>query len=145
MTGSDYSDPDCALPDRPGHDATGTAKLLGLSLDLDPGKGASVSMPVTPDHANRHGNLHGGLISTVLDTAMGATASYLKGEGGKIPFSTISLTVNFIAPMPLGGTITATGRVMGGGFKTVFVEGIARAEDGTLVAQASGTFKRAPI
>ncbi|WP_370343243.1 PaaI family thioesterase [Pararhodobacter marinus] len=144
-------------PDRPGnhathdathdaaYDATGTAKLLGLSLDLEPGQGASVSMPVTPDHANRHGNLHGGLISTVLDTAMGATASYLKGEGGSIPFSTISLTVNFIAPMPLGGIITATGRVMGGGFKTVFVEGIARAEDSTLVAQATGTFKRAPI
>ncbi|WP_068296071.1 PaaI family thioesterase [Pararhodobacter sp. CCB-MM2] len=131
--------------ERPWHDATGTAKLLGLTLALTPGEGAAVSMRVTPDHANRHGNLHGGLISTVLDTAMGATASYIRGDEGKVPFSTISMNVNFLAPMPMGGTITATGRVMGGGYKTVFIEGVARSDDGTIVAQATGTFKRAPI
>ncbi|WP_127109267.1 PaaI family thioesterase [Pararhodobacter zhoushanensis] len=127
----------------PWHDATGTAKLLGLRIDTS-GERPAVSMRVTQDHTNRHGNMHGGLISTVLDTAMGATASLERGEGGKIPFSTLSMTVNFIAPMPLG-TITATARILGGGFKTVFVEGEARNETGTLIAQSTGTFKRAPL
>ena len=125
------------------HDATGTAILLGMKIALGP-DGAGVTMQVTPDHTNRHGNMHGGLIATVLDTAMGATASGLRGEGGAIPFSTVSMTVNYIAPMPLG-TITATGRVLGGGFKTVFVEGVARDAEGRLIAQATGTFKRAPV
>ncbi len=52
--------------------------------------------------------------------------------------------MNFLAPMPLG-RIAASGRVTGGGYKTVFLEGAARAEDGTLIAQALGTFERAPI
>lgn len=125
------------------HDATGTAKLLGLRLTTGP-EGASVSMQVGPDHTNRHGNMHGGLIATVLDTAMGAAASWLRGEAGAIPFSTITMTVNFVAPMPLG-RITAEGRVIGGGFKTVFVEARAHSDSGTLIAQATGTFKRAPL
>ena len=128
------------------HEATGTSKLLGYRLDPPDDDGrVTVRMIVTDQHTNRHGNLHGGLISTVLDTAMGATASYIRGDEGKVPFSTISMNVNFLAPMPMGGTITATGRVMGGGYKTVFIEGVARSDDGTIVAQATGTFKRAPI
>ncbi|MCB1345971.1 MAG: PaaI family thioesterase [Rhodobacter sp.] len=116
-----------------------------MQIDRDrPDGSAAVSMAVTEDHTNRHGNMHGGLIATVLDTAMGATASLVKGDRGEIPFSTISLTVNYLAPMPLG-TITATARVLGGGYKTVFIEGEARSGDGTLVAQATGTFKRAPM
>ena len=127
------------------HDRTGTSKTLGYTLDTSDAQGrVTVSMAVTEDHTNRHGNLHGGLIATVLDTAMGATASFTQGDGGRIPFATISLTVNFIAPMS-GGTITATGRVLGGGFKTVFVEGHAHDANGTLIAQATGTFKRAPL
>lgn len=126
-------------------DASGTSRLLGCQIDTDRTDGrVAVTMQVHQDHTNRHGNMHGGLIATVLDTAMGATASMACGDGGRIPFSTISVTVNFIAPMPLG-TITATGRVMGGGYKTVFVEGEAHDQTGTLIAQATGTFKRAPI
>lgn len=127
----------------PWHDATGTAQLLGLRLATGTG-GASVTMTVGPAHTNRHGMMHGGLIATVLDTAMGATASWLRGDGGAIPFSTITMTVNFIAPMPLG-LITATGRLMGGGFKTVFVQAEAFSDTGILIAQATGTFKRAPL
>ena len=127
------------------HDRTGTSKTLGYTLDTSDAQGrVTVSMAVTEDHTNRHGNLHGGLIATVLDTALGATASFTQGDGGRIPFATISLTVNFIAPMS-GGTVTATGRVLGGGFKTVFVEGNAHDANGTLIAQATGTFKRAPL
>ncbi|MCB1388919.1 MAG: PaaI family thioesterase [Rhodobacteraceae bacterium] len=124
----------------PAHGVTGTARLLGYSIDLAP-DGATVAMQVTEEHTNRQGNLHGGLIATLLDTAMGATASQVRGDGGRVPFSTLTITVNFLAPMP-PGRISATGRVTGGGYKTVFVEASARADDGTLVAQAVGTFKR---
>ncbi|GAB4259260.1 MAG: PaaI family thioesterase [Pararhodobacter sp.] len=122
---------------------TGTSRLLGYVVDTTrPDGRVSVTMTVTEEHTNRHGNLHGGLIATVLDTAMGATVSNIRGEGGKVLFSTVTLTTNFLAPMPLG-TITALGRVTGGGHKTVFAEGEARAADGTLIATATGVFKRA--
>lgn len=128
---------------RPGHGSTGTARLLGYTIDLAP-EGATVTMRVTAEHTNRHGNLHGGLIATLLDTAMGATASHLRGDNSAVPFSTLSLTVNFVAPMPIG-TIAARGRITGGGFKTLFVAAEAHSAEGTLIAQAIGTFKRAPV
>lgn len=127
------------MSDARAHGLTGTARLLGYTIDFAP-EGATVSMDVTEEHTNRQGNLHGGLIATLLDTAMGATASHVRGGGA--PFSTLSLTVNFMAPAPQG-RISATGRITGGGYKTVFVEATARTEDGTPVAQAIGTFKRA--
>lgn len=127
------------------HDATGTSKLLGYRLDPPDDEGrVTVRMTVTDQHTNRHGNLHGGLIATVLDTSMGATVSQIKGDGQRIPFSTISLTVNFIGPMPQG-EIAARGRVTGGGYKIVFAESEAHDTSGRLIATASGTFKRAPL
>lgn len=123
--------------------ATGSQRLLGFVLDLGGADGrAVVTMEVNENHLNRHGVMHGGLITTVIDTAMGATASLTASPDGKVPYSTITLTMNFVAPM-LPGTLSATGRVIGGGRKTVFVEGEAHDQNGTLVAKATGTFKRA--
>lgn len=65
------------------HDSTGTAHLLGLQIHRGP-DAATVSMRVAEDHTNRHGRMHSGLISTVLDTAMGATASLARGEKKRI-------------------------------------------------------------
>ncbi|MCB1396793.1 MAG: PaaI family thioesterase [Rhodobacter sp.] len=122
---------------------TGTSRHLGYTVAFaGPDSPAVVTMVVTDDHTNRHGNLHGGLIATVLDTAMGATVSHLRGAGGTVLFSTVTLTTNFLAPMPRG-TITATARITGGGHKTVFAEGEARDEAGHLIATATGVFKRA--
>lgn len=129
------------MNDARAHGVTGTARLLGYTIDLAP-EGATVRMAVTEDHTNRQGNLHGGLIATLLDTAMGATASHLRGDGGRVPFLTLSLTVNFLAPAPRG-RVSATGRITGGGHKTVFVEATARDGEGNPVAHAVGTFKRA--
>lgn len=55
-------------------------------------------MEVTAAHTNRHGNVHDGLIATVLETAMRATASLQRGVG-ESPVLTLSMTVNFSAPM----------------------------------------------
>lgn len=122
--------------------ATGSQQLLGFVLDLgQPDGRAVVTMEVDSRHLNRHGVMHGGFITTAIDTAMGATASLTASDDGKIPFTTISLTMNFLAPMN-PGTLTCTGRIMGGGHKVKFVEGEARDQTGKLVAQATGSFKR---
>ncbi|SDZ25064.1 uncharacterized domain 1-containing protein [Jannaschia faecimaris] len=125
---------------------TGTQRLLGYVLDVRGGHGGSARchMAITADHTNRHGVLHGGITTSILDNAMGATASLTADETGKSPFLTISMTVNFLSPGFPGQTIVATGRKTGGGRSTVFIDGVLEAEDGTLIATATGVFRKVP-
>ncbi|MCZ2500676.1 hotdog fold thioesterase, partial [Xylophilus sp. Kf1] len=97
--------------------------------------GAVCWLDLDDRHLNRQGILHGGLAATLLDSAMGATGSLTVDTTGRHPFTTLSLTVNYLAP-GLPGRVTATGRVTGGGRATLFIEGALRHEDGTLIATA---------
>jgi len=103
---------------------TGAQSLLGYILDVGQGdRRARCSLTITDDHLNRHDSLHGGIVSAILDNAMGATASLTVDDTGKMPFMTISLNTQFIFPAKKGETITAIGRVVGGGRSIKFLEG----------------------
>lgn len=125
---------------------TGAQRLLGYVLDVRAGQGgeARCHHVVTSEHTNRHGVLHGGITTSILDNAMGATASLTVDDSGTAPFLTISMTVNFLAPAHEGQTLVATGRKRGGGRSTVFIDGRLEADDGTLVATATGVFRKVP-
>lgn len=125
---------------------TGTQRLLGYVLDVRAGQGGSARchMAITADHTNRHGVLHGGITTSILDNAMGATASLTVDATGTAPFLTISMTVNFLAPAREGQTLVATGRRTGGGRSTLFIDGVLEAADGTIVATATGVFRKVP-
>lgn len=124
---------------------TGAQRLIGYVLDVGQGDGrARCRLVLTDAHLNRHGALHGGLSATLLDNAMGATASLTVDEAGRAPFLTISLNVNYLAPAKLGREVTATGRITGGGRSLLFVEGDLRDDADSLIATASGVFKRVP-
>lgn len=123
---------------------TGTQRLLGYVLDVSgPDQRARCSLRVTADHTNRHGVLHGGIAATVLDNAMGATASLTRDPKGRKPFLTISLNISFVSPAREEQTITAIGRVTGGGRSLLFITGELTDGDGRLIAQATGVFKPA--
>ena len=124
-------------------DETGAQRLLGYVLDVGRGDGrARCTLHVDDAHGNRHGKLHGGLAAVLLDNAMGATASLTVDPSGRQPFLTVSLSTHFLAPGEIGMRLTATGRVVGGGRSLVFVDGELVDEAGTLIATASGVFKR---
>ena len=126
-------------------DETGTQRTLGYVLDVGGGDGrARCTLTLDERHTNRHGALHGGLVSVMLDNAMGATGSLSIDDGGLYPMLTISLTTNFLASAQVGDTLTAIGRITGGGRKIKFIEGEIRRDDGTLIATASGVFKPVP-
>ena len=72
---------------------------------------------------------------------MGAAGSLTVDDSGLHPMVTISMTTNFIASAQVGDTLTATGRVVGGGRSVKFIEGELRRDDGTLIATGSGAFK----
>lgn len=123
------------------HGETGTQSLIGYVLDVGDRAGAVCWLDLDDRHLNRQGILHGGLAATLLDSAMGATGSLTVDATGRHPFTTLSLTVSYLAP-GLPGRVTATGRVTGGGRATLFIEGALRHENGTLIATATGVFRK---
>lgn len=121
---------------------TGTQRLIGYTLDVgQPDRRARCRLVVDARHTNRHGVLHGGIAGLLLDNACGATASLTLDESGRRPFLTISLNIDFIGAGRPGG-VTATGRIVGGGRSLLFVAAELVHDDGTVIATASGVFKR---
>lgn len=124
---------------------TGAQRLIGYVLDVSGGDGRGrCRLTLTGDHTNRHGVLHGGIAASLLDNAMGATASLTVDPDGRAPFLTITMSMSFLAPAREGAALVATGRVTGGGRALVFVDGVLEDTEGTPIATASGVFKRVP-
>ena len=124
---------------------TGTQCLIGYVLDVgQPDRRARCRLTLTDAHLNRHGVVHGGIVATLLDNALGATASLTVDETGRVPFLTVTLTTSFIASAPAGAVLSAVGTVRGGGRSLLFLDGEVTDQEGTLIAQASGVFKRVP-
>jgi uncharacterized protein (TIGR00369 family) len=101
-------------------------------------------LDLTEGHMNRHHVVHGGICGVLLDSAMGTTGSLTVDATGRAPFLTVSLTTQFLASARVGQRITATGQVTGGGRSLLFIAGELVAEDGSLIATATGVFKRVP-
>lgn len=125
----------------PTDDDSGAQRLIGFALDISDGARARCILDLDERHLNRMGILHGGIAATLLDSALGVTASLTSDPSGRHPVSTVSLNVNYLAP-GRPGRVTATGRLTGGGRSTLFVEGDLRHEDGTLIATATGVFRK---
>ena len=125
-------------------DETGAQTLLGYVVDIRAGDGtAHCHLDIGPQHSNRHGGLHGGIISCMLDNAMGFAASLTGDAAGDTRFITISMTTQYLAPAR-AGRVTAKGEITGGGRSLVFAEGEVTDAAGTVIATATGVYKRVP-
>ena len=114
------------------------AKLLGWRLlDARPEEGwIQVGFEGKPDFCNPAGFIQGGLLSAMLDDTMGPAVLVM--SEGRLYTTTISMTVNFLAPAK-PGPIVAEAKVTQLGKTIAFVEGKLVAPDGTLLATASAT------
>ncbi|WP_241434460.1 PaaI family thioesterase [Sulfitobacter noctilucae] len=124
-------------------DETGTQTLIGYVVDISDGEQGRCFLDIGPQHTNRHGVLHGGIAAAMLDNACGCTGSLTVDKTGRAPFLTVSMTTHFIAP-GRAGRVWATGTIKGGGRSILYIDGELRHEDGTLIATATGVFKRVP-
>lgn len=123
-------------------DETGSQRLIGYVVDLSAGDGRGrCHLDVDERHLNRHEMLHGGISTTLLDSAMGMTATLAFDPVGLSPVLTVSLATNYIAPAG-PGRVTATGEVAGHGRSVCHVSGELRDAEGRLIATATGVFKR---
>jgi uncharacterized protein (TIGR00369 family) len=114
------------------------AKLLGWRLlDARPAEGwIKLGFEGKPEFCNPAGFVQGGMLSAMLDDTMGPAVLVM--SEGRLYTTTISMTVNFLAPAR-PGPIVAEARVTQLGKTIAFVEGRLTAEDGTLLATATAT------
>ncbi len=115
-----------------------SATLLGWRLlDARPWEGwIKVGFDGRHEFCNPAGFIQGGILSAMLDDSMGP-AVFVTSEG-RFYTTTISLTVNFIAPAK-PGPLTAEAQVIQIGSSVAFMEGKLIADNGTVLATASTT------
>ena len=104
---------------------------------------AQVRMGFQRDQANSRGEVHGGSIATLLDCTLAAAVR--SHDPAAYGVATIDLTLHFVTAG--SGDLVATAHCERRGRSISFARGEVRAEDGTLVALATGSFKliaRAP-
>ena len=116
---------------------------LGIEIVVaEPGR-AELRVELRPELLNGGGTAHGGLIATLIDTAVGTATSLIGGEGrqGSV---TLSLTVNYIGLVRLGGELRASARVRGGGRSAAFCDCAVTDGDGALVAPGVSVMRQRP-
>lgn len=107
------------------------AKWLGGNiLDIEVGY---VKMKYTIRHemTNPMGNIHGGATAAILDDIMGLMVFTLRNDKF---FTTISLTVDYLASAKEGEEITGEARVVKQGSRIIFTDAQLYRADGKLMA-----------
>ena len=103
---------------------------------------ASLSVDLLAGHLNPLGLVHGGLYAAMLDVALAMTGSYRPAPDDLLPGLTLSLTLQYLAPLELDdGFAMAKARRTGQGKSIFFANGEVLAPDGRIIAMASGVFK----
>lgn len=110
--------------------------LGGELLAADDTSGAARLRYVPGEHLNNPvGTILGGYTAAMIDDAAGVAAWF---GGGKRPFATAQMSVNFLRPARAGQALIAETTLAGVGQQQAFVEvRIAREADGKLVATGS--------
>src|SRR5205085_9255327 len=104
------------------------ARLLGWHMiEADPEQGrVKIGFEGRPEFCNPAGFIQGGMLSAMLDDTMGPAVLVM--SEGRLYTTTISMTVNFLAPAK-PGPIVGEAKVMQLGKTIAFVEAKLMAED----------------
>ena len=120
----------------------GFNKVNGLRIVKWQDGDAMLRVDLRSDHLNPLGLVHGGLYATMLDVALAMSGNFRKAPDDLLPGLTLSLTLQYYAPLHLQDEYAiAKGRRTGGGKSIFFAEGEVLAPDGRVIAVASGVFK----
>ena len=95
---------------------------------------SEASWTPTPDMANPFGSVHGGIIATVIDEVTGA-AVISSIDAGSAP--TVSMNVEYLHAIPIGGTYTAVGEVVRMGRAVAIADARILNEDGQVLARGT--------
>ncbi len=95
---------------------------------------AEASWTPTPDMANPFGSVHGGIIATVIDEVTGA-AVMSSIEASSAP--TVSMNVEFLHAVPIGGNYTVVGEIVRKGRAMVIADARILNEEGKVLARGT--------
>lgn len=113
---------------------------LRLGFVLDAGQVCRADFTPGPNHAGYDQLTHGGLIFSALDDVM-ANWLFLKG----IRAHTARCEIRYRQPLRIGTPIRLEGRLVRRKGNLAIMQGLAlRADDGSVVAEAEGTFMIVP-
>jgi len=121
--------------------------LASMPFGDSPGRWKSVRMAEgqaemawtpTPDMSNPVGNVHGGVIATIIDEVTGA-AVMSAIDAGSAP--TVSMHVEYLHPIPIGGSYTAVGEIVRKGRALAIVDARILSEEGTVLARGTCMFQ----
>ncbi len=118
------------------------ARWMGIEFEeIRPGY-ARACLRVTPAMLNFHGVPHGGVVFSLADAAFGA-ASNAHGQAALA----LSVTIQFLAPAPLGARLVAEAQEVRQGRRAGFYALTVRTEAGEVIAacQAVAHRRSAPL
>jgi uncharacterized protein (TIGR00369 family) len=122
--------------------ASGFRHLVGYRVaEWSEGR-AVMSLTPEPSHLNRGGVVHGGVIASLMDSAGGFCGCWCPIPGRVRRVVTVSLTVNFVAPVR-EGELRVVGLCRSGGRRTYFAQIDAYDGQGKLVATGQGVYRYA--
>lgn len=119
----------------------GRENPVGLHMHFSVDDQNCVHAEFTPreEHQSFPGVMHGGLITTMLDELIGRTAIALD-----IWCMTVKLDVRFLKPVPIGEPLALKGEITKKSSRLLEGRGEIRLSDGTLAAEAMGTYLKIP-
>jgi uncharacterized protein (TIGR00369 family) len=110
------------------------SRLLGFDVSYERER-CIVTFEVVAPLLNPQGTLHGGILATALDVSMGHLLHHVAGAG-----TTLEMKVQYLASISRGH-VRCEGSFLRRGRSISFLQSLARAEDGSLLAHATATWK----
>ncbi|MGQ9681698.1 MAG: PaaI family thioesterase [Anaerolineae bacterium] len=111
---------------------------LHLQFYVEEGRVKATFTP-QPQHQGWPGILHGGITSTILDETVGRTCFLVNMWAVTARFQ-----VRYLKPIPIGETVTVTAAIVRQRSRGLEARGEIRLADGTVAAEAEGTYIRIP-
>jgi acyl-CoA thioesterase len=115
--------------------------MLGFTISQGEGTGVA-ELELDERHMNPHGAVHGGVMFVLVDTAMGAAAMSVVGEGNRC--ATLDIHTRYLSPC-FGGRVTATATVRKPGRRVVHLDATVVGDDGREYTAATGVFAVIPV
>lgn len=107
------------------------------------GQDVRMGFVVEPRHCNPMSVCHGGMLASFCDMLLPISVHRKSAEVGQRFLPTVSLQLDYLAPVPLGAWVEGECEVLKVTRTMVFAQGLVRA-DGVLAVRCSGVFKIGP-
>lgn len=118
-------------------------KTISMEVTALNKTGSVVRIKTSRKHRNSWGTAHGGVVASIADSACGISVWPHLRENEIV--ATVSLHVEYMAPVNPGDVITAKGKVTQQSRKLVRAEAILTNQDKKVIARSYGTFMKSII